>query len=167
MLFEIYIYCVFYSNIYANGVLNYKKYKRLTDEGYIFIENNSIVKDVLELFKNSLEYFIPIYNVVKASYLVFNRDSEYEKYKDDCLLEGKIISKDDINKIKEITNSISNIEEDIYKEPIKSKILDIDVRIWKNMNEEERKELLSELLDVKKEKKKDSVIVNKLRKIRK
>lgn len=167
MLFEIYIYCVFYSNIYANGVLNYKKYKRLTDEGYIFIENNSIVKDVLELFKNSLEYFIPIYNVVKASYLVFNRDSEYEKYKDDCLLEGKIISKDDINKIKEITNSISNIEEDIYKEPIKSKILDIDVRIWKNMTEEERKELLSELLDVKKEKKKDNVIVNKLRKIRK
>lgn len=167
MLFEIYIYCVFYSNIYANGVLNYKKYKRLTDEGYIFIENNSIVKDVLELFKNSLEYFIPIYNVIKASYLVFNRDSEYEKYKDDCLLEGKIISKDDINKIKEIINNISDIEEDIYKEPIKSKILDIDVRIWKNMTEEERKELLSELLDVKKEKKKDSVIVNKLRKVRK
>lgn len=167
MFLKFYIYSVFFSNLYANGIINYYMYKRLKREGYVFIDNNSMLEDLLELLSNSVKYLIPIYNIFDAAYNYLNRDTVYETYKDDCLLNGTIISEEDITKIKEITEEIDREDvknNDIYKEPIKTKLLDIDTVAWKKMSEIEQKELLLELIDVKKEKKKENIIIKTLRK---
>lgn len=163
-MLKFYIISVFLCNLYVNGINNYKIIKKLNKEGYNYIDNQTVLSGVIELLLNSIEYFIPIYNIIKTSYIILNFEEVYETYKDDCLLDGIIVSKEDINKIKEITSEISDINNDLYKEPIKSKLLDIDTVVWKNMKEEERKELLSEVLEVKKEKKKENIIVKTLRK---
>lgn len=163
-MLKLYIYSVFISNLYANGITNYKIIKKLNKEGYNYIDNQSTISSVIELLINSIEYFIPIYNIIKTSYIALNFEEVYETYKDDCLLDGIIVSREDIDKIKELTNEITDINKDIYKEPIKSKLLDIDTVVWKNMTEEERKELLREVLKVNKEKKKENIIVKTLRK---
>ncbi len=163
-MLKFYIISVFLCNLYVNGINNYKIINKLNKEGYNYIDNQTVLAGVIELLLNSIVYFIPIYNIIKTSYIMLNFEEVYETYKDDCLLDGIIVSKEDINKIKEITNEISDINNDLYKEPIKSKLLDIDTVVWKNMKEEERKELLSEVLEVKKEKKKENIIVKTLRK---
>lgn len=163
-MLKLYIYSVFISNLYANGITNFKIIRKLDKEGYNYIDNQSTISSVIELLLNSIEYFIPIYNIIKTSYIALNFEEVYETYKDDCLLDGIIVSREDVNKIKELTNEIKDINKDIYKEPIKSKLLDIDTIVWKNMTEEERKELLAEVLEVKKEKKKENIIVKTLRK---
>lgn len=164
----LFVYMFLITNIGSNIIGRLMIYKRLQDEDYVFLDT-SMSSELISLFVTGLQYLIPGYNVYLLYNIIKNFDKVYEDNKNSYLKNNIIISKEELEDINKKYDELRKKTEEVLKDiDINPEVVDKTVLInydkWNNMSNEEKKQLLIDILDKEKTKNENPKILEKKKK---